>query len=199
MDSMMATVDGRTLQAWMGATESALADRLSPKLLKKAAESDSERVKGWITVAGQKGISSCVASKICELLQEDSVGVIAGAWSKYVELKKCAVQSLNEPGESATVGLAEHAFTYGFEPSVTVNLDGMKVAEIPFAVEVTCTVTGLKLEIVDGCVQKILTGSCEGSATIRCADSLIWERPLMHMDLPGEMKLRKPIRLAGEA
>ena len=32
---------------------------------------------------------------------------------------------------------------------------------------------------------------------ILCADKVIWERKLMHVDLPGEMSLRKPIRLVG--
>jgi hypothetical protein len=196
MKSATATVDGSTLQSWMGATESSLAERLSLKLMKKAAQSDRERVKGWLTVLGQKRISDCVADKVCGLLQEDAVGVIAGAWSKYAELKRCARETLSDPGEPAVVGLAEHAFTYGFAPTVTVKLDGVKVAEIPFSIVVTCTVTGLQLELVDGCVRKVLVGSCEGKGTIRCADTVIWERPLMHVDLPGEMRLRKPIRLA---
>jgi hypothetical protein len=196
MNSATATVDGSTLQSWMGATESSLAERLSPKLLKKAAQSDRERAKGWLTVLGHKRISDRVADKVCGLLQEDAVGVIAGAWSKYAELKRCARETLSDPGEPAVVGLAEHAFTYGFTPSVTVKLDGVKVAEIPFSIVVTCTVTGLQLELVDGCVRKVLVGSCEGKGTIRCANTVIWERPLVHVDLPGEMRLRKPIRLA---
>jgi hypothetical protein len=146
MKSATATVDGSTLQSWMGATESSLAERLSPKVMKKAAQSDRERTKGWLTVLGQKGISDRVADKVCGLLQEDAVGVIAGAWSKYAELKRCARETLSDPGEPAVVGLAEHAFTYRFTPSVTVKLDGVKVAEIPFSIVVTCTVTGLQLE-----------------------------------------------------
>ena len=62
-----------------GATESALAENLSPKLLKKAAQSDREQVNRWLTVLGQKGISDRVADKVCGLLKEDGVGVIAGA------------------------------------------------------------------------------------------------------------------------
>jgi hypothetical protein len=191
-----ANVDGSTLQSWMGATESALAEQLSPKLLKKAAQTDRERAERWLTVLGQKGISDRVADKVCGLLQDDAVGVIAGAWSKYAELKSCARETLNDPGEPAVVGLGEHDFTYGFSPSVTVKLDGIQVAEIPFSIAVTCTVTGLRLELVDGCVRRVLVGSCEGKGTIRCADKVIWERKLMHVDLPGEMRLRKPIRLA---
>jgi hypothetical protein len=190
---------GSTLQSWMGATEAALTERLSPKLLKKAAQSDREHVKGWLAVAGQKGLSGCVADKVCGLLREEAVGVVAGVWSKYAELKRCAQETLNDPGEPAVVGLAEHAFSYGFALSVTVKLDGVRVAEIPFSIAVTCTVTSLKLELVDGCVRRVLVGSCEGKGTIRCADTVIWERPLMHVDLPGEMRLRKPVRLAGTA
>jgi hypothetical protein len=199
MNGIPTTVNGSTLQAWMGATEAALAERLSPKLLKKAAQTDKDGEKGWLSVAAQKPLSGRVADQVCVLLQDDVVGVIAGAWSKYAELKRCAQETLNDPGEPSLVGLAEHSFSYGFTPSVTVNLNGVKVAEIPFSISVTCTVTGLKLELVDGCVRKVLTGDCEGKGTIECAGSVIWERSLMHVDLPGEMRLRKPIRLAGTA
>jgi hypothetical protein len=199
MNGVTGTAGASTLQSWMGAREAALAERLCPKLLKKAAQSDREHVKGWLTVAGQKGISGCVAGKVCGMLQEEAVGVITGVWGKYAELKRCARETLSDPGEPAVVGLAEHSFSYGFAPSVTVKLDGVKVAEIPFLIGVTCTLTSLKLELVDGCVRRVLVGSCEGKGTIRCADTVIWERPLMHVDLPGEMRLRKPIRLAGTA
>jgi hypothetical protein len=65
MNGVTGTAGASTLQSWMGATEAALTERLSPKLLKKAAQSDREHVKGWLTVAGQKGISGCVAGKVC--------------------------------------------------------------------------------------------------------------------------------------
>jgi hypothetical protein len=67
MNGVPGTAEGSTLQSWMGVTEAALAERLSPKLLKKAAQSDRAYVKGWLTVAGQKGISGCVADKVSGL------------------------------------------------------------------------------------------------------------------------------------
>ncbi len=53
MNGVTRTAGGSTLQSWLGATEVALAERLSPKVLKKAAQSDREHVKGWLTVAGR--------------------------------------------------------------------------------------------------------------------------------------------------
>ena len=77
MNGIPTTVNGSTLQAWMGATEAALAERLSPKLLKKAAQTDKDGEKGWLSVAAQKPLSGRVADQVCVLLQDDVVGVIA--------------------------------------------------------------------------------------------------------------------------
>ena len=105
---------------------------LSPKLLKKAAQSDREQVNRWLTVLGQKGISDRVADKICGLLKEDGVGADRWSLSEYAQLKNCAYETLNDPGEPTVVGLAEHEFTYAFSSSVIVKLDECKLQRSRF-------------------------------------------------------------------
>jgi hypothetical protein len=81
------------------------------------------------------------------------------------------------------------------QPHVEVLLNGVKVAEIPFKNELTCTVSGLDLFLKQGCVYEVRSGKCGCKADIRCAETVLRTRKLADVNLPGELHLSKPIPL----
>jgi hypothetical protein len=194
--AMEVTAGGKTLADLMGASEKALAAGLSAPVLREAAQSAAGREAAWGAMLARPGLAGKVAGSLCGVLQEDMVGLFAGAWAKYYELRKCAKETLSHAGQPATVVLAEHDFTYAFEPSVVVTVNGVQVAEIPFQVALTVSVEGLELELCDGFVRRVTAGTCAGKGTIRCKDAVVWERALGSRDLPGDLVLKKPLRLA---
>ena len=188
------TIDGQTLKTFLGVTRQELEARLDSKTLVAAAREEGKRFSRWMAQTNWQGLPAGVTDHVCGFLREDVVGVFAEAWGKYAELKKCARETRQE-GTTIDVSLASHDFAYELEPHVDVLLNGVKVAEIPFQIELTCEVNGLDLFLKDGCVYQIRSGKCDCSAAIRCAKTVVWTRKLAEVNLPGLLHLSKPIPL----
>lgn len=187
-------IDGQTLEEFLGVTRKELEASLDNKMLVAAARYDRKQFSRWITETKWQGLPQGVADHVCGFLQANLVGVFAGAWAKFSELKKAAGETCNE-GITIDVSLASHDFTYEIEPQVDVLLDGVKVAEIPFKIELICEVNGLDLFLKQGCVYQVRSGKCDCTAEIHCAEKLVWTRKLPSVNLPGELHLSKPIPL----
>lgn len=192
--SAEATVDGRTLREFLAVTQQDLAARMDSKMLVASARDDGKQFTTWMTQTQWPHLSVGVAEHVCDFLKENLVRVFAGIWAKYSELKRCAKET-REEGSTMDVALADHDFTYEMEPGVDVLLNGMKVAHIPFKVVVTCTVSGLELFLKQGCVYQVRSGKLDCKAEIRCGESVVWNRELAGVNLPGELHLSKPIAL----
>jgi integrase len=61
--------------------------------------------------------------------------------------------------------------------------------------ELTCEVNGLDLFLKQGCVYQVRSGKCDCKADIWCAEKVLWTRKLAGVNLPGELRLSKPIPL----
>lgn len=194
--SAEATVDGRTLQQFLAVTREELTASMDNEKLMEAAASDGKHFVAWMAQTHWPHFSEQVAEHVCGFLQENSVNVFAGAWTKYAELRKYAKQTLDDPKSTVDVALADHEFTYELKPAVDILLDGMKVAHIAFTIAITCTVTALELSLRMGCVYQVRSGKCDCKAEIQCADNVVWSRALAGVNLPGELRLDKPISLA---
>jgi hypothetical protein len=188
------TIDGQTLKTFLGVTREELEARLDSKTLVAAARDEGKKFNRWMAQTNWQGLPAGVADHVCGFLQENAVGVFAEAWGKYAELKRCARETRKE-GTTMDVSLASHDFTYELEPHVDVLLNGVKVAEIPFKIELTCEVNGLDLFLKQGCVYQIRNGKCDCKAGIRCAKTVVWTCKLADVNLPGALHLSKPISL----
>ena len=188
------TINGQRLKDFLGVTRKELEASLDRKTLVAAARDEGKQFSRWMTATKWQGLSQGVADHVCGFLQEDLVGVFAGAWSKFAELNRCAKETRKE-GTTSDISLASHDFTYEIEPRVDVLLDGVKVAEIPFKLELTCEVNGLDLFLTQGCVYQVRSGKCDCKAKIYCAEKLVWTRNLASVNLPGELHLSRPITL----
>lgn len=189
------TIEGRTLEDFLGVTRKELAARLDSKTLVAAARDERKQFSRWMAQTKWQGLPASVADHVCGFLQENLVGVFAGAWSKFAELNRCAKETRKE-GTTSDISLASHDFTYEMKPHVDVLLDGVAVAEIPFTIGLTCEVSGLYLFLQHGCVYQIRSGKCNCKADIRCGETVVWKRNLADVDLPGVLHLSKPIPLS---
>jgi hypothetical protein len=189
-----ATINGRRLEEFLGVTRQELTASMDSKTLLAAARDEGKQFSTWIAQAKWQHLPAGLADHVCGFLQEDLVGVFTGAWTKFAELKKCARETLKD-GTTMNVSLADHDFTYEMQPSVDVLLNSVKVAEIPFEIELTCEVNGLDLFLKQGCVYQVNSGKCDCTADIRCGVKVLWKRKLAGVNLPGELRLSKPIPL----
>jgi hypothetical protein len=194
--SLGVTVDGRTVQELFAVTRTELATRMNSKMLVAAAQDDTKQFSSWVKKTRWSQLPDQVADELCGYLQENLVSIFAGAWAKYAELKKCARETCEHPESTETVAFGQHDFAYEIAPQIDVLLDHVKVATIPFQIGITFSFSGLELVVKKGAVCRILSGTCDCKAEIRCAGSMIWERTVRKLDLPGELDLKHPIVLA---
>lgn len=188
------TINGQTLESLFEISSKQLTAKLNKDTLLREAREDGSFSK-WLAHTEWPSLSESVASGACGLLSDNVVDVFAGAWCKFSELTKCAKETVEHSGSASNVVLGDHDFTYEIEPKLEILLDGQRVGEIPFAVEVTFTVNAMVLEIASGCVSKVRSGQLNWSAHVKCGSTEVWTRELGGLDLPGELKLRHPISI----
>jgi hypothetical protein len=195
MTSIEVTESGRSLQNFLEVTEEQLAHSLNEKVLADAARSDTKELASWVERAKWDGMPQELGHHVAGFLQDDAVDVFAGAWGKCYELKKCLEESRTNPRETSVVALTDHDFTYELSPTVDILVDGVKLGAIPFLVTLSCQISGLELQVRNGAIAGVRTGSADGTAEIACARNTIWQRDLAHVSLPGKLHFKNAIRL----
>lgn len=196
MTSIEVTENGRSLQSFLEVTEAELTQSLDKKVLADATRSDTKELAGWAERAKWDGMPQELGHHVAGFLQDDAVDIFAGAWGKCYELRKCLEESRANPRETTAVALTDHDFTYELSPTVDILVDGVKLGAIPFLVTLSCQVSGLELQVRNGAIAGLRTGSADGTAEIACARNTIWQRDLAHVNLPGKLRLKNPIRLS---
>jgi len=189
------SVNGATVQTFLGATQAAVSAGMTKDVVHAAAKKDSAKLAEWVQTTTWDGMQSDLTQKLTGFLQDDAVGIFADVWGRCVELKHCVDDTRRDSALTSAVVLADHDFTYTLEPEVDVLVDGVKLGRFPFHVELTCTVAGLELQVQHGAIAAIRCGHCDGTAAISLAGTQIWQRTLAHLDLPGELRLTKPLPL----
>lgn len=192
-----ATLDGRTLKDFLNVTKAEIAEKLDGRALIDTASEEKKQLVARMAETQWRILPDQVAEHVCGFLEENMIEIFASAWSHFHELKKEARKTRDDTKTTTDVELASHEFSYEMEPSVEVLLDGVHVKTIPFRVAMTCTIEGLILGLKEGAVYRVRSGHCNTKAEIQCAGKLVWERPLFGTNLPGELKLPKPVVLAG--
>jgi len=191
-----AALDGRKLKDFLNVTKAELAQKLDGHKLLEAEGDEKKQLIARMAETQWRLLPDQVAEHVCGFLEDNVVDIFAAAWSQFYELKRHARETRDDAKTTMDVALADHDFTYEMEPSVELLLDGVPVKTIPFRVAMTCTVEGLVLGLKQGAVYRVRSGHANSNAEIRCAGKVVWERPLFGTNLPGELRLAKPLVLA---
>lgn len=186
---------GTTLQQFLGVTEAEISAGMTKDVIHAAAVKDSAKLAEWVHTTTWSGMQGELAQKAMGFLQDDTAEIFAGAWSRFADLKDCVEETRKDATLTSAVVLADHEFTYSLEPEVEVLVDGVHLGRFPFHVELTCAVSALELQVQHGAISAIRCGHCDGRASISLAGTEIWKRALAHLDLPGELRLQKPLSL----
>jgi hypothetical protein len=186
---------GRKLSDFAGMTEAAVSAGLTEEVLRKAAKNESEKLTGWLQASKLEVVSGPVGDRLVGMLRDDMGGIFAGVWRRCADLKRSAEESLKS-AEASTVVLTDHEFSYEVEPEVDVYVNNVQFGAFKFVVKVLCTVEAMALQLEKGCVTAIRSGSCSGGAEISLAGQEVWKREFVREDLPGELRMTKPVRLA---
>jgi hypothetical protein len=187
-------VNDVSVQQFLEASEDDVAAGMTKQVLHEAARQDSAKLSSWVQAMKLEAVQQPLGARVVGFLQDDAVGIFAGAWNLCKELKDCAQETREHPGQ-ASVTLTQHEFSYAMDPSVEVLADKVRFGKFDFEVRVSCLVTALVLVLEKGCVTAVTAGTCDGKASIALAGQEIWQRELVHVNLPGRLSLKRPVPL----
>jgi hypothetical protein len=128
------------------------------------------------------------------LLNGDLIGMLVAGWRKHHDLTDAARHTLAAPGSTELVDLATHQVTTAEHPSVTVLVDGHRVANIQLSLSVVFTISALTAKISAGRLTALHPGRCDVTVTLDIQETNVVTRQA-HLELPGVIPLRPGIRL----
>jgi len=135
-----------------------------------------------------------VASAAAGLLDINLVDVLVAGWRQYQDLTSAARRTLAAPGSSELVELATHRITLSQQPYVAILVDGSQFAKVQLGVSVVFDLSAVLARVRAGFLVGVHAGKCDITATLSIDDEEVVSKQA-HIDLPGEITLRREIRL----
>ena len=128
------------------------------------------------------------------LLKVDLIGVLVRGWREHRDIVSAARRTLAAPGSKELVSMSAHEVTVDQRPSVSVLVDGQRVATLELGLSIVFDVNALLLGISGGHYVAVHSGRCEITATLAVQGTDLLVRQA-HLELPGVISLRRGIRL----
>lgn len=116
--------------------------------------------------AAQNELHRQVATTAADLLNLDLGKVITNGWRTYSALTTAAKATLAAPGTERFVDLPSHRMTSAYRPHVDVFVDGIRVASIELAVDLSFNVVVAVAVVQDGSLTGVRGGRCEVEAKL---------------------------------
>lgn len=102
-----------------------------------------------------------------------------GLFARYLNTKQYA------PEETVEVALVDHRVTSKHKPRIELLLNGDPLYPMVLDVTVTVTVHGAVVEIRDGAIRKIRTGTLEGEGVLKWEGFLLASEKMKPVQIPG--------------
>lgn len=131
---------------------------------------EAERIAGMVFDLLDVGVAKDVLLKVWNE---------GGIFARYLDREKYP------PGETVEVALVDHSVTSKHQPRLELLLNGEPVLPLVLDVTVTVTVHGAVVEIRDGAIRKIRTGTLEGEGVLKWEGFLLASEKLKPVQLPG--------------
>ena len=128
------------------------------------------------------------------LLDIDLISLLVAGWRAHHDLAAAARHTLATPGSTELVDLATHQITTTQQPSVTVLIDGHRVASLQLDLSVVFDVSALGAGITAGRLVTLHSGRCDITASLAIQGTNVITKQA-HLELPGIIQLGPGIRL----
>jgi hypothetical protein len=128
------------------------------------------------------------------LLDINLADLLLAGWREYQDLTSAARRTLAAPGSSELVQLATHRVTLSQQPYVAVLVDGHQIARVQIGLSVVFDLSAVLARVRAGYLAGVHAGNCDITATLAINDEEVASKQ-GHLDLPGEVALRREIRL----
>ena len=149
------------------------------------------RVKAQVDEAAKKSPLSISANElhrpIGELLNISLLDIIVRAWNANNLFEKYLDPEKYDPNESVLISLVDHSITSNHSPYIEVGLNGKKLGQIDFQINLALSLEGVILEIIGGQLREIRLGTMRGSGTLKCEDLVLLKRNTGSVEFPGKI------------
>lgn len=140
-------------------------------------------------------VGDLVESGVRDALDVDLVGVLAGGWSKAVELRGYADSAKYPPETKVRMTLAQHRLAIAIDPELTLSVDGIAAQPLQLKVELVADLKGAVLTIADGAITAVDAGKVALSAQLKWGSHSLPLKAMREVELPGRVAIDPPARI----
>jgi hypothetical protein len=175
-------------------TDTDAAETLAGEILSPGGDQDLGRALAQLPEMTRRAAVQEAATAAAGLLKVDLIGVLVRGWREHRDIVSAARRTLAAPASTELVSMSAHEVTLEQRPSVSVLVDGQRVATLELGLSIVFDVNALLLLISGGRLVAVRSGRCEITATlaVQGADLLVRQA---HLELPGVIPLGQGIRL----
>jgi hypothetical protein len=170
------------------------AETLAGEILSPGGDQDLGGALAHLPEMTRRAAVQEAATAAAGLLKVDLIGVLVRGWREHGDIVSAARRTLAAPASTELVSMSAHEVTLEQRPSVSVLVDGQRVATLELGLSIVFDVNALLLLISGGRLVAVRSGRCEITATlaVQGADLLVRQA---HLELPGVIPLGQGIRL----
>ena len=170
------------------------AEALASEILSPGGDQNLGRALAQLPEMTRKAAAQEAATTAAALLKVDLVDVLVRGWREHQDIVSAARRTLAAPGSTELVSMSSHEIRLDQRPSVSVLVDGQRVATLHLGLSIVFGVNALLLGISGGRLIAVHSGRCEitGTLAVQGTDLLVKRT---HLELPGVISLRRGIRL----
>ena len=170
------------------------AETLADKILSPGGDQNLGRALAHLPEMTRKAAVQEAATAASALLKVDLIDVLARGWREHRNIVSAAQRTLVAPGSTELVIVSSHEITLDHRPSISVLVDGQRVATLQLGLSIVFDLNALLLGISGGRLTSIRSGRCDITATLAVQGTDLFVRRA-HLELPGVISLRRGIRL----
>jgi len=170
------------------------AETLAGEILSPGGDQNLGRALAHLSETTRKAVVQEAATTVAALLKVDLIGVLVRGWREHRDIVSAARRTLAAPGSTELVSMSAHEVTADQRPSVSVLVDGQRVATLELGLSIVFDVNALLLGISGGRLVAVHSGRCEVTTTLAVQGTDLLVRHA-HLELPGVISLRQGIRL----
>ena len=139
-------------------------------------------------------VQEAAATTAAALLKVDLVDVLARGWREHRDIVSAARRTLAAPGSAEVVIVTSHQIKLDQRPSISVLVDGQRVATLQLGLSIVFDLNAVLLGISGGRLTGVRSGRCDLTATLAVQGTDLLNKRA-HLELPGVISLRQGIRL----
>jgi hypothetical protein len=170
------------------------AETLAGEILSPGGDQDLGRALAQLPEMTRRAAVQEAATAAAGLLKVDLIGVLVRGWREHRDIVSAARRTLAAPASTELVSMSAHEVTLEQRPSVSVLVDGQRVATLELGLSIVFDVNALLLLISGGRLVAVRSGRCEITATLAVQGANLLVRQA-HLELPGVIPLGQGIRL----